>query len=384
MKNITFLVVGITGDLAKRKILPAISQFADLHQTDSVHLIGYSRSKPDEEEITKALHQSNKSGNHILSSITFVQGQYDDTAVFEKLLQTSTPNDHIFVYLATPPHVFIPFLQNTCPLDPSNIDIIIEKPFGQNLEDAEKIIAVSKNCSLTNRIHFFDHYSFKEGMLISSEISKSIQNFAKHPISCISIKALEKLGVDNRLGYYDEIGATKDMLQHLITLQNTCANLLQILPITHKTLQIRGIILGQYEQYPLESSNTETYCKIETLQNQTEIMLETGKNLGTKLTQIRIENTNNEVILWTIDPNPQIEYISKDKNEIWKESDTKGLLEHTTLFNNLMSNNLDRVVSYDNAIEGWKIYQQISQYIATKKPQLHTYKTGFYPIKTLT
>jgi glucose-6-phosphate 1-dehydrogenase len=384
MKNITFLVVGITGDLAKRKILPAISQFSDLHQTDSVHLIGYSRSKPDEEQITQALHQSNKSGNHILSSISFVQGQYDDTAVFEKLLQTSSPNDHIFVYLATPPHVFIPFLQNTCPLDPSNIDIIIEKPFGQNLEDAEKIIEVSKNCSLTNRIHFFDHYSFKKGMIISSEIAKSIQNFAKYPISCISIKALEKLGVDNRLGYYDEIGATKDMLQHLVTLQNTCSNLLNIPPISHKTLQIRGIILGQYEQYPLESSRTETYCKIETLQNQTEIILETGKNLGTKLTQIRIENTNNEVILWNIDPNPQIEYISKDKNEIWKESDTKGLLEHTTLFNNLMSNNLDRVVSYDNAIEGWKIYQQISQYIATKKPQLHTYKTGFYPLKTLT
>ncbi|NJK71713.1 MAG: hypothetical protein HC932_05770 [Thermales bacterium] len=136
MKRIKILLLGITGDLARIKVLPALSEFATLHQKDfEVHLIGYSRSKADEKEVENILNQNSKHDKHKIKTIEYIQDSYNNIDRFNQIIDGTSKQDKLIIYLAVPPVVFIPFLKSACPLDPSNLHIVIEKPFGRSIEE---------------------------------------------------------------------------------------------------------------------------------------------------------------------------------------------------------------------------------------------------------
>jgi glucose-6-phosphate 1-dehydrogenase len=381
MKNITFLVLGITGDLAKRKILPAIGQFSDNNPQFHTHLIGYSRSESDKEEITSILNTTTKNESHSLTSISHEIGQYNDMTKLDGIFSSVSKEDQLIIYLALPPSVFIEFLESACPLDPSNIDIIIEKPFGQNLEEAKKIIEVGKFCTLTNRIHFFDHYSFKNGLEISPLIQSQLIEFSTNKIvKTLEIDAFEEIGVDNRLGFYDKVGATKDMLQHLLTLANSCNSTLNLSLMTNESLLVTDYQLGQYEGYPLENSITETYSEIQMKFDDKEILFKTGKNLDKKITQLKYRFQTGEIITWIIDPKPHIILTKNQVETVLHISTQNPLLEHTKLFQTLASGNADKLISNQDAIEGWVIYDTINHFVTTHSQPLTIYKPHQYPL----
>lgn len=475
-----FLLFGITGNLAKIKILPGLSQFARLNSDKvSVELIGYSRSLPKIEEIELALNsgldnsvhtkitpnkvkiQDNSKNSpqkkHNLTKISFIQGSYEDGTVLFEEISKLQKDEKLVVYLAVPPSTFIKFLQNACPFSQSLLDIIVEKPFGRDPIEAEKLLSIVNSCNLHSQVHFCDHYLFKNATLPSPEQVSQIQSFfdnsdshlklpnknspeirqnveegnvnlpnsdskitkqtsiflsdSKNPTIAkdlisptnspnlekkitkdfIHIQILEKVDLVGRAGYFDSTGALKDMWPHLfsllvLTLQT--AGFDKLLEL--KDVIVEQVFLGQYASYcqeaGLEDSVTETYFRIKLQAKNLEIILESGKNLPTKITQIELvtKNFQNQTkkLLWNIYPHQNltlqnsVEKNLKSKN-IQNKSQiielAKEKLDQTNLFEFLLVENKNHFVSTEKIRQSWQIWQKIMDFIAFNQIKIDIY-----------
>lgn len=385
MQHWKFLLLGITGDLSKRKILPGLAQFAELNQNSvSVELLGYSRSIPDQLEIEDILNKHTTTSRHTLKSLSFTQGEYSDSTYFAKLIQSLKNDERLIVYVATPPVVFLDLLETFCPYNAYNLDIIIEKPFGQNLDEAKRILQKVEDCHLQKNIHYCDHYLFKNAAYLSVDILQSLQETKNKTLKRITVRALEEVDAHGRGGYYDANGAIKDMLPaHLYSLLN-----LGLSTMTRQTIddyshfQIKDVLLGQYDSYlqdiEKEESKTESYFKI-TCQNSIEMILESGKALGLKQTQLILEFTDGTEVLWNIDPKKYVMVSYAENQKIFNIiKDNK--LDHTNMFEDLFYRRTDRFFIAENVLAGWEMYVQVSKYITTQNIRPITYQKGKWPI----
>jgi glucose-6-phosphate 1-dehydrogenase len=369
----TIILLGITGDLARRKILPAISQLA-AKTPQGIRLIGYSRSLPNTIELENIVK---KDGGRV--EISFIQGEYDDVNKLTELFGAyTTTNSKTIVYLAIPPHTFMPFLRSVCPLHPEQIDIIIEKPFGQNTQEAVELLHIASQCTLTKSIHFFDHYLFKSSTFLTDNHLSELKYFAQKIPSKITVKALEDLGTSGRESYYDAVGATKDMWQHLKSLLHLYVDYFDV-EIDWSLLTIHSKVIGQYNGYLPAStgSKTDTYFSINGELNGIEIVCESGKNLGFKDTFIEAEYLDGTILHWSIDP---LHTIKLTKNGLMIGEitlDNSELLDHTRLFLNVMQGELGRFKTPSQILDTWKSYDKI---IDINSAALVEYKAGVYPI----
>ncbi len=381
--KIKFLVLGITGNLAQLKILPAVGQFTAFCKDNyEIELIGYSRSKADIDQIREYTNQDECN----LPKIILEQGQYDNFEVYHNLVSELRPQDRLIVYLAVPPSVYKDFIESSCQFGSQKIDVLIEKPFGENKQEALRIINIIKKCKIQNRVRFIDHYLFKNSTRIN--FGEALEKFNNNEfcdiqnLKKIKIRILETLGVEGRGGYYDTIGARRDMLVHLysllkLTLKNLCG-----------TVRIGNVELinqktSQYEGYDVDigisGSKTETYfevvIKIELIgQDRSKIIiveLESGKKQIQKITDIEIDfetnSSNIQNINWQIQPESLI--ICDNKNffdNINIQNFTKKInftkknnLDHTNVFEDLINNQYAYFVDYDEVIEGWNIINKI-------------------------
>lgn len=386
MKTIKILLMGITGDLAKRKILPAIAQFAEKNShLIKVDLIGYSRSKADKYQIQGLLNQSSENNKHKLNKIDYIQGQYDDANILDGIFSKLHSNQRLIIYLAIPPSVFVPFLEKVCPLHHANIDIIIEKPFGQSLEEAKNIINKTMTCTLTRRIHFFDHYAFKSSSDLSKQIISDIMPDTQS-LKKIEIKALESVSIKGRAGYFDQTGTLKDMFQHIITIYRLGENYLKLPLIQSSNITIENLLMGQYDNYKIDTvqdkSNTDTYFKLSIEEpNGLEILFESGKSLGIKSTSISLFFDDNSIIVWDFEPEKQIYKTINDKKVMSFSLIDDKILDHTRLFESIINDDFSRFVSHDQIIETWKMYDLVNNYKSKNKIEPIIYTTGIYPIK---
>ncbi|GIW57409.1 MAG: hypothetical protein KatS3mg083_354 [Candidatus Dojkabacteria bacterium] len=234
MQKWKFIIAGITGDLARRKILPALGEFSNIFsQKLDIDLIGYSRSQPDQEAIYNSLNSKRQSK---IKNVQFHTGAYEDPSFFISLMQSVSAEEKIVFYFAVPPQVFLPLLDNLCPYHTKNIDIVIEKPFGNDINESKQIINKIHECKLAEKTHYCDHYMFKSGLQLDDQTIKNIQNLPIN-IQSISIQALETIDVQGRGGYYDAVGAIKDMIPtHFYTLLKSLKKVLE------KELNIAKII----------------------------------------------------------------------------------------------------------------------------------------------
>jgi glucose-6-phosphate 1-dehydrogenase len=387
MKTTKILLMGITGDLAKRKVIPAISQFAERNANKfATELIGYSRSKVVASEVISILNNQSENGKHRVSNISFVRGQYDDAAILDGIFSELNMNDRLIIYLAIPPSIFIPFLLSACPLHHANIDIIIEKPFGQSLEEAENIIAQSQNCTLTRRIHFFDHYAFKVSSRIDIGHLELLKKYTGESISKIEIKALENVTTEGRKGYFDQTGSFKDMFQHIITMYLLTCGYFKTPLIDSHNIKISSLSLGQYDNYKSDSHNStseiDTYfdLKIKT-KNGLKVTVESGKSLGIKSTSIAIFYKNGTKLIWNLDPEKHISVTIEDKEVLGFNFIDNKILDHTRLFESIVSNNFSKFVTNNQILETWKLYNLVNKYKVSNKIKPTIYKSGLYPIK---
>ena len=249
------VIFGASGDLAKLKLIPAMYELAiEGLLSEQFALIGYARTAMSDDEFRKICQESvaknartakkhgvNQEKLHWLLQRTFYHtGNYDNSGDFDKLKarleqcdkEFRTGGNRLF-YLSTPPGAFVPIsdclgsqglvertLSGALPHAGKWQRVIIEKPFGHNLESAQELNALlTKNLHET-QIFRIDHYLGKETvqnlmvLRFANSIFEPIWNYKY--IDHVQITVAEAVSADDRAGYYDKSGALRDMVQNHI------------------------------------------------------------------------------------------------------------------------------------------------------------------------
>ncbi len=235
------VIFGASGDLAKRKLIPAIYEMArEKLLPEKFVLVGFARSEMSHEEYQKDCREAvmkfarSKPANpslldRIIKNVAYLQGDYasaDDFAKLSKLLAGfdsthGTAGNRLF-YLSTPPNTFEPIITNLGEQHQKKADqfsrIIIEKPFGRDLASAQSLNALLHKYFEESDVFRIDHYLGKETvqnlmvMRFANAIFEPIWSYKY--IDHVQITVSETLGVGKRGGYYDKSGAMRDMVQN--------------------------------------------------------------------------------------------------------------------------------------------------------------------------
>lgn len=241
------VIFGVTGDLARKKLLPAVYDLMNRGLLDpSFTLVGFGRRNWSDEEFAQYVRGSveeyartpfrESTWEQLVAGLRFVKGNFDDPEAFERLRLTveeldetrGTGGNHAF-YLSVPPDAFPKVCAQLAQsgLSTSAPDawrrVVVEKPFGHDLESARELEEVLAQVFKPEEIFRIDHYLGKE--TVQNILALRFGNTLFEPIwnnqnvDHVQITMAEDIGVGGRAGYYDGVGAARDVIQnHLLQL----------------------------------------------------------------------------------------------------------------------------------------------------------------------
>jgi glucose-6-phosphate 1-dehydrogenase len=240
------VIFGATGDLTKRKLMPALCRLTDQGCLESVRILGVGRSPMTDDEFQAQVHEALKDAKKLehlddetwrdfSNRLHYMSGELDDKNTYQQvagrlqeLASEGASKNHIF-YLATPPSLFSTIVNHLgeAGLNREEDDhwsrIIIEKPFGHDLESAKALNATVAKVFDETQIYRIDHYLGKDtvqNILVfrfGNSMFEPIWN--RNYVDYVEITAAESLGVGSRAGYYEGAGALRDMVaNHLLQL----------------------------------------------------------------------------------------------------------------------------------------------------------------------
>jgi glucose-6-phosphate 1-dehydrogenase len=240
------VIFGATGDLARRKLLPAIYDLAhDGALPERFRLVGVSRAELSDEQFramaAEAMHAHSRRPPdaevlwRLLEGACHVAGRFEDAAAYEELQvvlaavdrQSGMRLNRLF-YLSTAPSFFGDIVRQLGQhglhrLDRAHVRIVIEKPFGTTLAEARELNRVVLSVFSESQVFRIDHYLGKE--TVQNLLALRFANYMFEPIwnrnyiEQIQITAAEDIGIGSRAGYYDATGALRDLVQnHLLQL----------------------------------------------------------------------------------------------------------------------------------------------------------------------
>lgn len=239
LSDFDLVLFGGSGDLAMRKLLPAMyAREAANDLPSGARIICVARHEWNRAEFLNAVETQSRphiKGKAVEPAIwekfcqrlIYVSLNAVDAATYAPLVEALRPEPELarVYYLATPPHIFSKICQNlaTHGLATTNSRVVLEKPLGRDLKSAKQINAEVGQVFAESQIYRIDHYLGKE--TVQNLLALRFGNILFEPlwrrewISDVQITIAEKLGVGNRMGYYDTAGALRDMLQnHLLQL----------------------------------------------------------------------------------------------------------------------------------------------------------------------
>ncbi len=340
-----FVILGITGDLASRKLLPALLElFSKKLLPQNFAIVGFSRRAFSREEFRELIreHLNIRPGQfreedikHFLDHMTYEQGLFNDPSAYERLsLRLQSIDDRwgqcsnkIF-HLSVPPDLYEGILTHlansklTLPCDDMTgwTRVLIEKPFGNDINTARSLDKMLGKLFKEKQIFRIDHYLAKEALQnilafrFANPMFEPIWN--KQYIDKVHIKLYENDAVGDRGAFYDPIGALKDVGQnHLLAMlaivamnnphnfsadqiRAERARILKSLRRISPRKVKQHVVRGQYAGYLSEKgvkplSNTETYFRVRAevtgaRWNGVPFFLESGKALSESKAEIDI------------------------------------------------------------------------------------------------
>jgi glucose-6-phosphate 1-dehydrogenase len=425
------VIVGITGDLSIRKLLPAIEKLSAAKAVpDKFKIVGITRRDVKVVDIIKRLPASESHAflsKHLemyrmdLANADDYQQLRTHLAELEKQLGGQAQK---LFYLSVPPQISQPVVKLLGEASLAKVPhtkLLLEKPFGTDLASAKELIDQAKQYFDEDQVYRIDHYLAKDmaqNMIVFREGNALFSHtWSNQFIERIDILASEKIGIEGRAAFYEQTGALRDLVQsHLLQLTaltlmhpSVTRNLRNICDCrVDALLQLRvdesvPFKRGQYRGYAEEVSNpgttTETFADI-TLKSTdpswtgVPIRIITGKALDKKVTEIKItykqtnEYESNELII-RFQPNEGIElrlwtkvpgYEWKVENHSLKLSFAEQFTTSTEAYEQVL---LDAIKSDHSlfptsaeVLETWRILEPIQKAWSMQNNDLTTYQPG--------
>lgn len=432
-KPTILIIVGISGDLSKRKLLPAIGQIAATEMIpEQFKIVGVTRRSDIklDDLLGGATNQ-----DYLLANTELFEMDLDSADEYKRLGRRlaevekgfGVPAQYLF-YLSVPPNVsktIVELIGRSGLAERPDTKLLLEKPFGVDLASATELIEHIERNFKPEQVYRIDHYLAKETAqnIIVFRDGNSLfkKTWNKDFIDKIEIFVCEELGIEGRANFYEQTGALRDLIQsHLLQLlaltlmdlpkeghlddvprlRYEALKALNLPPLDSHSLYARR---GQYKGYREEVGNpgsmTETFASVDLESNDpkwqgVKINLTTGKALRSKFTEIKIsykkdlDRESNELLL-RLQPDEGISFSVWAKSPGYEHRVSRHALDfsfkdHYTALPEAYEQVLFNAINGDHSLfssseevlETWRILDPLQKAWATSAYDLVIYKKG--------